>query len=447
MQFKCMSAGSEPTPQNRSLSMELSRVVPLLFKALLPCVLASLPTGCSRTGADTSASNERQEQDKRADAGRDKNHKHDNKDERDDDRSKTKHGDHDNESATLRLSEEEITAAGVKVALIDEKEVSDRIALTATIRPNQDRFAHVAPRVEGRIVSVSANLGDRVKAGQTLATLDSLELGEAHSSFLQAQSQYRVAQADLKRAEQLSQEEIIPHKELIRARSEYEKSLAAMRAAEDKLRMLGVPLGKSAGNRAVSVFPLTAPFAGTVIEKKAVQGELATPQESMFTIADLSMVWIEADLYEKDLGRITTGSEAAVTVAAYPDAVFQGRVAYIGAMVDKETRTIKARIEVANLDGRLKPEMFATASIASTSRIGKALVIPEDAVVLMQGEPTVFVAEEHGFEARRVALGERGQRHVVAKSGLVAGEKIVVAGAFTLKARAQKSLLGAGHAH
>ena len=347
------------------------------------------------------------------------------------------------EEQPLKLSAEEIRSAGIKSEALQPQEVAEQVVVTATIRADQDRVAHVAPRVPARIVGVDANLGDRVRAGQRLALLDSLEVGEAYSAYLQARTQLEVAKADFERAEELHAEQIIAQKDHLRARAEYEKAKAALRAAEDKLRMLGVTSAQSAGDNAVSTFPLTTPFAGTVIEKHAILGELALPDKSVFTVADLSRLWIEANLFEKDLGRVRVGADAIVTVAAYPNEAFKGKLTYIAAVMDKETRTVQARVEVANPDGRLKPEMFATAAVQTGAK-GKALLLPEEAVVLMQGQPTAFVAEHGGFEARPVQMGEKLRGRVAIRAGIEAGEQVVISGAYTLKARILKSQLGEG---
>ncbi len=354
------------------------------------------------------------------------------------------------EEEQLKLSAEAIEAAGIKVEELAAQEISEQLIVTATIRPNQDRITHVAPRVSGRIVKVQANLGDRVKAGQTLAVLDSIDVGEAHSSYLQAKTQLAVAKADFERAEKLHGDQIIAQKDHLRAHAEYEKAKASFAAAGDKLRMLGVGTTPADDGRAVSTFPLTTPFAGTVIEKHAILGELAQPDKLIFTVADLSTLWIEANLFEKDLGRVKTGAEAVVTVDAYPGESFQGKLTYIAAVVDKESRTVQARVEVANPGRRLKPEMFATASIHTNGTFGvagkaKALLLPQEAVVLMQGQPTAFVEEHGGFEPRAVELGEKLRDRVVIKNGLQAGERVVIAGTYALKARVLKSQIGDSH--
>lgn len=344
------------------------------------------------------------------------------------------------EEGLIRLSDEEIKASNIRTEDTQDAEVHERIQVTATIQANQDKLAHVAPRVPGRIVAIAAHLGDRVKTGQTLASLDSIELGDAHSAYLQAESQFKVAQADFERAEKLHADQIVPQKEYLRSRAEQEKARASLRAAADKLCLMGVTPSHS--EKAASVFPVSAPFAGTVIEKKdAVLGELAHPDKSLFTVADLSTVWIEASLFEKDLGKVKTGASVGVTVAAYPNEVFKGRLTYISSVMDKESRTIKARVEVSNADGRLKPDMFATAAI-DTVTAGKALTVPANAVLLLEGKKAVFVREKEGFEKREVDLGDNLGGRVVVKAGIEERDAVVVDGAYALKARMLKSKIG-----
>lgn len=355
-----------------------------------------------------------------------------------------KHDDHAEEGGVVKLTEAEIKDAGIKTEAAIGQPIRARFTVSATIQPNRDRYAHVAPRIPGRILRVPAKAGDVVKAGQVLAELDSVEMGEAHSSYLQAASHESVSRAEFERAERLFKEQVVPEKEYLRARAEFEKARAASQAAADKLRMMGVPASRS--GTAQSSFPMTAPFAGTVIEKEAVVGELAQPDKSLFTVADLSTVWIEANINERDLSRVTTGATAEVTVAAYPDDRFRGKVVYVSGAVNKETRTLTARIEVPNSGGKLKPEMFATARLEAET-VGKGITVPAEAVVLVDGKKVVFVQEIDGFESREVELGEDVGGRQVVKAGLHDGDKVVTAGAYAIKARLQKSKIGEGHAH
>jgi len=346
----------------------------------------------------------------------------------------------DAHGGVLGLTEAEMAAEGVKLAPVTRELMRAEVTLTATIEPDQDRIAHIAPRVPGRLTRVPARLGDVVRQGQVLALVDSVEVGEASAAYQQAASQLAVAKSEFERASKLREEDVVPEKEFLRTRGEYEKARAAHAAALDKLRMMGVKPSSSAE----STLPVTSPLPGTVIEKHAVIGELAQPDKPLFTVADLSSVWIEARLYEKDLGRIRPGAQATVTVTAYPDERFQGKLAYVSAVVERESRTVKARIEVPNRDGRLKPEMFATAMIA-TQETRDTLAVPASAVTLLDGRQTVFVKRDAGFEPRLVELGERvGDRQVVT-AGLQPGETIVVSGTYALKSRLLKSKIGDEH--
>ena len=349
------------------------------------------------------------------------------------------------EEGGLKLSADNAQRAGIKLETLAAQSLADTVTVTATIRPNQDRVARVAPRVEGRIVKVSANLGDDVRPGQVLAVLDSFAIGEAHSTLQRAQAAYRVAQSDFKRAESLTADEIIPQREFLRAKAGFETAAADLHAAEDKLRLLGGTASAVRGAHESSTFALLAPLAGTVVQKKATVGELGSPSEPLFSVADLSTMWIEANLTEDKLASVKKGAVATVTVTAYPNERFTGRVTYVASMLDKDSRTIPARIEVPNKDGRLKPEMFASATIETGAARPAALSVPNGAIVLMQGQPTVFVAEKDGYEARPIEPGEKLAGRTVIGSGLKAGDRVVVEGAYALKARLLKSQIGDEH--
>lgn len=357
-----------------------------------------------------------------------------------------KQDDHATGAGALKLSDNEINAAGIQVAEITETEVSDAVRVTAVVRPHPSRVARIAPRVPGRVIAIRASLGDRVSRGQTLAVLDSIELGEARGAYLQARAELVIAQANFDRVEKLVAEEIIASKEKLRALTDLEKARAAERASRGRVQMLGGAASQADAGGA-STFAVTAPFAGVLTEQNdAAVGALAQPDKALFTLADLSVVSVEGSLHEQDLRRVTPGALAEVTVAAYPDTVFKGKVDHISAVMDKETRTIPVRIHLANPDGRLRPEMFATAAIRNSQKV-RVIAVPNDAVVLMQGVTTVFVEGPQGFEPRIVQTGERTGSGVAIKSGLKPGDMAVVAGAYALKARSLKSQIGSGHAH
>lgn len=341
----------------------------------------------------------------------------------------------------LKLSAEAAGTAGLRTTVMQWQDVAERITVTATIQPNQNRIAHVAPLIPGRLTRVEANLGDRVRRGQVLAVVNSVEAGQARAAYQQAQSEAALAQANFARAERLYRQQIVAQKDYLRARAELQQAQANLRAARERLHTYGVAI---TADGEPSLIPVPAPIAGIVTEKKAVIGELAGPDQPLFTVADLSTVWIESDIFEKDLGKLRTGLPADVSVAAYPGERFVGQVTYISPVMDPQTRTVKARVEVSNPDGRLKPNMFATAAIETPAR-KQVLQVPDDAVVLLQGQPTVFVAKADGFEPRAVQTGEQASGQTVILSGLKLGERVVVSGAYALKAQMLKSQIGDEH--
>ena len=400
-------------------TMHVSHTIALrLFAIALICSTAS----CSRTDSDAAAPAASAKEGK-ADAGRKKEEKE----------AKLEKG-------HVKLTDTEVREAGVLAEELKAQSLPSQVVLNAVISANQDRLAHISPRVPARITAVNVNAGDRVKAGQVLALLDSLELGEAQAAWHQAQSGESLARTDFERAQSLHKDEVIAEKDYFRARTDYEKAKAQTRATVERLQMLGVA-PSSAGGRGASTFPLTAPFSGVVVEKKAVLGEMAQPDKSVFAIADLSTVWVEASLFEKDLSRVRVGAAATVTVPAYPGAEFRGKVTNIGSMLDKDTRTIPVRITVPNSDGRLKPEMFGTASIEGEAA-ADVLVLPETAVILLNGEATVFIDQDGDYEARHVQLGSRLGGNVVIANGIKPGNWVVRKGAFAIKAKLLKSQIG-----
>jgi cobalt-zinc-cadmium efflux system membrane fusion protein len=224
---------------------------------------------------------------------------------------------------------------------------------------------------------------------------------------------------------------------------------AEFKAAEDKLHLLGLSEGelKRIGSEHIinSKVAVKAPFSGKVIERHATLGEVIEPATNLFTLANLSKLWVIADVSEKDVPLVVTGLPVEIRVSPYPDEVFKGTVTYVGDQIDPTTRTVKVRTEVDNSLGKLKPEMFATIFI-TTEVISDVLAIPEEAVQTDGNKKIVFIDMGNGgFEAREVTLGRQVDSFYQLMEGIKAGEKIVTKGSFLLKSEAQKGELGEEH--
>ena len=341
------------------------------------------------------------------------------------------------EPKPLRLTGDEARRAGIQVQRLEPATPAETVELFGTVEVNQDRLVRVVPPVSGRLTKIDVSLGDAVRPGDRLAVIESSEGGEARAAYTQAQSELALSETNLRRISGLASAGSLARKEEVKARTDYEKARAALNAAASKLNAYGLQLGGS-GTGALT---LVAPLGGTVTEKAAVVGEQAQAHQALFSIGDLSSLWIQANLFERDLGRVSVRSAATVSVAAYPRKTFEGKLTYISSVLDRETRTAKARIEVANPAGELKPGMFATVSVA-TEGGEPALLVPETALVLVQGQMTAFVAEGAGFEPRPVEAGGQRGGKIIVSSGLEAGDEVVVAGAYALKARLLKSQIG-----
>lgn len=339
----------------------------------------------------------------------------------------------------IKLSPAEIQQSGVTVAKVTKQPIQDQLSFTANILANQNKLAHVTPRIEGKLSKVIANLGDHVKTGQILAEIDSVPMGEARAQFRSSKTDLALAQANFDRISKLYEDKVVPQKQFIESQSALERAKSALYADSERLRMYG-GLDQQSG----STYLLKAPFNGIVIEKNAVIGELANPADTIFTIADMSTVWIDADVPERDLQYLEVGKTASVTVTAYPDEVFTGKVSYLSSVVDKTTRTVKARIELPNTEQKLRIDMFAKV-VLNHSGTKDVLVVPNASVVMVQGIPNVYVSEGGGFKSRAVELGARYNEYVEIKTGLTEDESIVQTGVYALKARQLKSQISDEH--
>ncbi|MGP1716416.1 MAG: efflux RND transporter periplasmic adaptor subunit [Methylophilus sp.] len=339
----------------------------------------------------------------------------------------------------IKLSNAEVQQSQLTVTPASKRSVEDQLTFTANIQANQNKLAHVTPRIEGKLSKVIANLGDRVKTGQILAEIDSIQMGEARAQYRSSKTDLALAQANFDRISKLYEDKVVPQKQLIESQSALERAKSALYADSERLRMYG---GLSEQNG--STYLLKAPFDGIVIEKNVVIGELASPANTIFTIADMSSVWIDADVPERDLQSLAVGKSASVTVTAYPDEVFKGKVSYLSSVVDKTTRTVKARIELPNPDLKLRIDMFAKV-LLSHAGTKDVFVVPNSAVVMVQGIPNVYINEKGGFTPRAVELGSRYNELVEIKSGLKEGELVVQTGVYALKARQLKSQISDEH--
>lgn len=352
------------------------------------------------------------------------------------------------EEKLVKMSAEVQKQSGVVVAPAKKQRLAGVISATGKVEANADKIAHVSPRISGKIISVKSSLGDSVAAGQVLVTLDSVELGEALNRYHQSKTKFTLAQSNMERIKALVDKKIAARKEILQAETDYKTAQTELHTDEERLALYGVSIADLKGdNHKKPLLPVRSPIGGIITEKHAIVGELSDPAKSLYTVADLSSVWVLVDIHEKDLAKVRRGQAATVIVGAFPDQKFRGRITYLADLVDEATRTVKARVEVGNPGRKLKPEMFATVELTIAADSPTVLAVPEEAVQELDGKKLIFVAEkETEFEPRAVELGRASGGLIEVVSGLKEGERYAVKGAFTLKSELKKGELE-GHEH
>lgn len=334
----------------------------------------------------------------------------------------------------------QMAAAGVALTAVGPLP-ADTIYLTGTITFDAARVSHVASRIQGRIRRVYADIGTHVRRGDTLAVLDSPELGAAQARWAQARVSQDVARRNFDRTERLYRDGIVSERRRLETEASLREQDAALTAALQTLSALGATPDSSGSG----LFVIRAPLDGEVVEKHATEGEVVGPEAGLFIVGELDRVWLLLDLYETDLRRVTVGVPARVVADAHPQQPFYARVGLVSSVVDSVSRTVKVRAEIPNQAHLLKPGMFARAGLALAAPAA-ALGVPHAAVQTMGARDVVFVPEGRGrFRARSVRLGPpRAGGWLEVHEGLRLGDSVVVTGAFALKTKLLQAAKGEG---
>jgi cobalt-zinc-cadmium efflux system membrane fusion protein len=370
-------------------------------------------------------------------------------------------------AGTVEVPEAAQKNANVEIVPVATTRVPGTLEVTGIVTPDEARVAHLRPLARGVVEKINVSLGTRVTAGQPLLTYDNIELGQLVGEFLTEQASLRQTQTDrevkrtaFERAEALIKIEGIAQKELDLRRAEFRNGEAAVASAEarvsrveEQLHRFGLsdedlralkPEANEAPHRAASHSILRAPFAGVVTKFDVAVGEVVEPDKELFTVADISTVWVLADVYEKDLAKITREGSASINVDAYPTRTFTGRITHVSDLIDPATRAAKVRCVVDNRDGALKLDMFAKVVLGTVDE-RQALAVPADAVQQVDGQAVVFVRQSATrFERHNVQVGRRAGGLVEILGGLDEGQMVVGKGSFYLKTALLRERIGGG---
>jgi cobalt-zinc-cadmium efflux system membrane fusion protein len=342
------------------------------------------------------------------------------------------------------LSPDMMARAGIRTVAATSGATTLELRMPGVVQPNAYKEVVVTSLVSGRVTQVTADLGTQVAAQQPLATIYSPELADAQTAFIAARAEQVAHQQLQTRTQRLTAIGAATRQELEEHEAERAKLDAALEIARARLALLGIPEERTqrlAGPQdVVTTTPIRAPLPGVVTRRAVNVGQNIDPSMPLFTIVDLSTVWVIADLYERDFARVRVGSPATITSTSYPGMTLRGRVSYIDPQVQSETRTAKLRVEVPNQSGRLRLGMYVDAHIGEGSP-RQGLFVPKSAVQIVGSGTVVYVAvdaQKGQFVERPVEIGTENGDRVLVVSGLQAGDAVVADGVFFLRAESER---------
>lgn len=328
----------------------------------------------------------------------------------------------------------------ITTAQVESRIGAEEVVLLGELEVDQRAYAEVSAPVSARVSRLLAAEGAGVRRGQALAELFSPELGRVRAEYLSATARLKLAESVLQRKRDLAAEKIAPLREVQEAEATLTEAQAAVRGARAALARYGVPAPSNDDETAAgSTFQLRSPIDGSVIERTAVVGQTLEPSAPAYRVGDLSKLWLTVHAFERDAVRLSRGAAARLTFAAMPGRTFPGSVALVGRQVEKESRTIPIRVDVANTSNVLRPGMSATAAVRVGESGAPLLAVPVGAVQRVRNEWVVFLPKAEGtFEIRTIGRGRDLGSEIEVLAGLKVGETIVVDGAFLLRAQAEK---------
>lgn len=324
----------------------------------------------------------------------------------------------------------------IRTAKATVRTLQARLELVGSVAYDPDHVATVGPLVAGRLAELMAKSGTAVRRGQLLAELESPEAGQAMAQYITAVAREHAACAQLAREQELARKHISSARDLEVAEATGTQARAERHAAEELLQALGLdPQARQSARR--GRVPLRSPIDGVVVQRFVTLGQAVERGTDAFFVADLSRLWIELEIYERDLGRVFVGQSVELRTESLPGQTFAAKVAFVEPTVDAKTRTTNMRLELDNTEGQLRPGQFVTARLGDVD--GKAerrvLTIERTALQTMGGRDVVFVQSGEVFAARPVSVGLADDQYVEISSGLMANESVAVEGAFLLKAK------------
>lgn len=347
---------------------------------------------------------------------------------------------HEELPSVVKLTSDVQKAAHVASAPAKRKRLAATVELNGQVIPDPDRIALLGARMPGRVERVLVREGDSVRAGQVVAVVTSHELAKLRAAHAAAASRARAARANASRLRALAKDGLGSEQEAMTAEAEAAAAEGEREVQAQGIRAAGAPL-EARGDP--SLLELVAPIAGQVVQREAVPGQAVEPNHTLVTVADLSHVFFQAQLFEKDLAQLAEGAAAEVRLNGYPEVVLRARVARIASQIDPQARTLTARLALLDPASPVRLGLYGTARVSlQSAEAHEHVVVPLSAVTEIGDRKVVFVQHEDGeFQVHDVKLGPSAGGDIAVLSGLDDGERVVVSGVHTLKSAVLKSTM------
>ncbi len=367
-------------------------------------------------------------------------------------------GHEEHEEGVVHLNADKLRALKPSTVTVRYGALSLTLELPGEVRWNATRVAHVVPRVPGVVRKVNKRLGDAVQDGETLAVLDSRELASAKAAYLAAIAREKLAESTFTREERLFKQKVSAERDYLEAQNVLAEARIERRLTHLQLYAIGLSEAEVEGlpeapDSELTLYRMTAPFAGIVVERHIVRGEMLKDDSQAFEIVDTSNVWVIGQAYERDLRLLKKQQKASVRLDAFPNELFKGTVAYIANQLDPETRTVQVRVVLDNQDARFRAGMFGEVSVfsdatAANTTAPTGLLIPRGAMQRVRNGFVVFrQTEPDTFRVVPVQVHGESKEHAIVTGDLRAGDLVAIGDTFLLKSEAAREEMGGGHSH
>jgi len=350
---------------------------------------------------------------------------------------------HSQVEARVEMSDATMQNSGIELATAGPAVIRSQITLPGEIIFNEHNIVHVVPRLPGMVVSIERHHGQKVKKGEVLAVIESAMLADLRSQYLLALRRQALAQTIYDREEQLWQEKITARQDYLTAQQQREEARITTKLAAERLLALGVQPESGLSGKNLARYEIRSPISGVVIDKAIVTGEAVKEDKTIFIIADISTIWAAVRIFPGNLHQVHIGQRAVIRANAY-DLTREGEVIYVTTLLDEQTRTAVARVQLDNQDEQWRPGMFVKADLL-TEAVEVPVAVSLEGVQTMGDQPVVFGRYGEYFEIRPLKLGRSDDQMAEVIDGLSAGEDYAASNSFVIKSELGKA--GAAHEH